>query len=382
MRKVLGSFSPGAKASGFQCAVKGPDPSQLSGKESVVVPISPLRIAVIPKYVIGTSQSIVCIVGAPRSGTTSLSAFLKDHPQVCFSAVKEPHYFSRLDLSGLTEGAVRERLRQEYLGRFFPDAGEHHRMLAEGSVSYLYAPERMEPILRCWPTARFVIAVRDPFDLLPSLHQRLLYQGDEVVADFEQAWRLTAPRAAGRDVPSTCLDPRCLQYGEIGRLGKYVDRFLSTVGRERCFVAVFDDLVADPADLYRRLLCFLDLPYHDRQDFAPRRAGRGFRMASLQRLLKRPPGAVRDIMAGEKYRRRVKSVSQHDPAFVRMVFAGRAQLLRWNTRKAEPSALSGRLRCEMRELLCDDIAHLSDVIGRDLRHWLGGKADSASAAAA
>ena len=355
---------------------------QLPRDESVIVPISSRHGAGIATNVIGNAQRIVAVVGAPRGGTTSLSAFLKDHPQICFSIVKEPHYFSQFDLSGLAQGIVEERIGQDYLARFFPQRGDHHRMLAEGSVSYLYAPERMEPILRYWPDARFVIAVRDPLELLPSLHQRLLYQGDEVVADFEQAWRLASSRAAGRNVPPTCLDPRCLQYGEIGRLGKYVDRFMSAVGRERCFVAVFDDLAADPADVYRRLLSFLDLPYHDRQDFGPYRTSLAFRIAPLQRLLKRPPAAVRNIVAGEKYRCRVKKLSKDDPAFLRMIFAGRAQLLRWNTRKAAPAPLSDRLRSEIRELLRDDIAHLSQVIGRDLLHWLGGKADSHSAAAA
>ena len=36
------------------------------------------------------------LIGAPRCGTTSLSRYLADNPQVCFSRPKEPHYFSLL----------------------------------------------------------------------------------------------------------------------------------------------------------------------------------------------------------------------------------------------------------------------------------------------
>src|SRR5687767_9135780 len=135
-----------------------------------------------------------CIVGAPRCGTTSLAGFLQDHPDVDFSVVKEPHYFSRRDLSRLPTEAIGTAVEAEYLERYFPARRAGAALLAEGSVSYLYAPERMRSILRLWPDARFVIAVRDPMELLPSLHQRLLYTGDETVADFWQAWTLTAPR--------------------------------------------------------------------------------------------------------------------------------------------------------------------------------------------
>jgi hypothetical protein len=46
-------------------------------------------------------QNLVCVVGAPRCGTTTLARWLRDHPSVQLSSVKEPHYFSQFDLNGL-----------------------------------------------------------------------------------------------------------------------------------------------------------------------------------------------------------------------------------------------------------------------------------------
>ena len=43
------------------------------------------------------------VVGAPRCGTTALSRYLSQHPQVCFSKPKEPHYFARIDARHLQE---------------------------------------------------------------------------------------------------------------------------------------------------------------------------------------------------------------------------------------------------------------------------------------
>ena len=34
------------------------------------------------------------VVGAPRCGTTAISKYLSDNPNICFSRPKEPHFFS------------------------------------------------------------------------------------------------------------------------------------------------------------------------------------------------------------------------------------------------------------------------------------------------
>ncbi len=42
------------------------------------------------------------IIGAPKCGTTSLVEYLSSHPDVGFSHIKEPHYFSE-DFPGYRE---------------------------------------------------------------------------------------------------------------------------------------------------------------------------------------------------------------------------------------------------------------------------------------
>ena len=218
---------------------------------------------------------IVCVVGAPRSGDTSLCQYLKGHPDVAFSIVKEPHFFSQFDLTELPDGELRETVQAEYLSRYFPDVGPSKSVLAEGSVTYLYRAEQMLPILRVWPEAKFIIAIRDPMELLPSLHQRLLYLGDEVVTDFARAWALTDRRRKGLNVPPSCVDHRWLLYDEVGRLGEYVEKFIATVGRERCHIVLFDDLIRDPQGVYARMLKFIGLRADGRTDFRVHRASRG-----------------------------------------------------------------------------------------------------------
>ena len=316
------------------------------------------------------SSNWFAIVGAPRCGTTSLAKYLGAHPGICFSSPKEPHFFSRRDLSEHSPDDVRRVVRDEYVDRFFQgQAGD--LTLAEGSVSYLYAPEQMLPVIDLWPSARFVLAVRSPLEMLPSLHRRNLYNGDETVEDFGRAWALVDDRRNGRRIPRSCLDPRLLDYKEIGQLGKHVRRFLDVVGRHRCFISVFDDLVASPGAQYAKLLEFLGLPPAFPQDFQVHRAGTAVRFGWLQRLLKRPPKAVRTLLASDALLAREGASPGSDrkkpPGRVARV---RKRLLEWNRTGASVIEIDRDLHGELCAWFQNDVLDLSALLGRDLRHWL------------
>lgn len=322
------------------------------------------------------------IVGAPRCGTTTLAGFLQQHPEVCFSAVKEPHFFSRDELHGLGREQLNQLIEKEYLERFFGQCSGTEKLRAEGSVTYLYTPERMAPILERWPDAKFVIALRDPLAMLPSLHQRLLVTGDENITDFPKAWAKIEDRAQGKSIPRSAMDPRWLRYDEAGAFGKHVDRFLAAVGRERCHIVLFDDLASDPERAYGELCRFLGLDPWPGTKFGARRVNKTFRIGWLQRLLKRPPKAVRTVLAGEKFRTREKKLDAGEGRAITAVFAVRKRLLDWNKVPAKREPLDPELRQAIIDRMRDDVIHLSRVIDRDLSHWLGGVPEANPRAAA
>ena len=315
------------------------------------------------------------IVGAPRCGTTALAQYLAEHPKVCFSSIKEPHFFSRHDLRSLPLDELRRLVGSEYLGRYYAHCAGSVQLLAEASVTYLYLPEQMEPIVRLWPDARFIIALRDPMTMLPSLHQRLLCQGDETVSDLERAWHLESERARGRAIPRSCVDPRWLLYGEAAQLGKWATRFVSAVGRDRCAFVLFEDLKTDPGGEYRRILAFLGLPDDRRTHFPTVRAGRGYRYRWLQQLLNRPPVLTRRLLGGRAFGEHLKPVDhkspKRQPRWIGAVKAVRKRMLKWNRRPPKEAPLSPQLKAKIRERLSADIDDLARLIGRDLGHWLG-----------
>lgn len=312
------------------------------------------------------------VVGAPRCGTTTISRLLRAHPQLSFSLVKEPHFFSMHDLRVSSDEQLRALVESEYLDRFF-DPSDTAAVGAEGSVSYLYVPQQMEPILRLWPDCRFVIAVRDPLTMLPSLHARLLYTGDESISRFEDAWAAVPDRAAGRRIPPSCIDPRWLRYDEAARFGTYVGRMFDAVGRDRCLVAVFDDLVLNPAAELGRILDFLGLQPIERPVGRARRATYHVRYPWLQRLLKRPPKPLRPVLAGHHYRRRVvedAALEDGGSDTVGKLLSIRKQLLRWNRVPGTARPVPLAVQQEIKAHLQGEVDQLGKLIGRDLSHWL------------
>lgn len=312
------------------------------------------------------------IVGAPRCGTTTLASFLQQHPDVCFSAVKEPHFFSRDEVAALPQDQLREVVAQEYWQRFFGHCEGEPRLYAEGSVTYLYVPERMEPILDLWPDAKFVIALRDPLSMLPSLHARLLVTGDETIRDFPTAWGKIDERAQGKSIPKRAADPRWLRYDRAGLLGQSVERFFATVGRARCHVVLFDDLIADPQGTYQELCRFLEIEPWPGTDFGAQRVNKTIRIGWLQRLLKRPPKAIRTALAGEHFHKREKKVGTTESRALAAFFRFRKRLLKWNKVSIKRQPLDSGVRQQIIDRLRDDVILLSKVIDRDLSHWLGG----------
>jgi hypothetical protein len=317
------------------------------------------------------------IVGAPRCGTTSLSSYLADHPGVCFSNVKEPHYFSASDLRGLSDRALRHRIASDYLDRYFPKRGSA-TVMAEASVTYLYVPDQLDPILRLWPQAKFIIGVRNPLTMLPSLHQRLCFNGDETERDFARALALVPERRRGRSIPRSCAEPRWLDYWEAGRHGKYVSRFLEKLGRNRCFVYLFEDFASDPARIYSEILKFLGLPHDGREEYPTHRNSRDYRIGWLQRMLKRPPRSLVNL-GGEGYARRFVSGPQRERGTAATaLLAARKRILAWNRAPAPEVRLDPQLRSAIIAKFSSDVAHLERLVGRDLSHWFQGEGTLAS----
>jgi len=99
------------------------------------------------------------IVGAPRSGTTSLYEYLKSVKDIYMSSIKEPNYFavSINDEQKLTK-PIRSKI--DYLQLF--TNSKNFKAVGEASPTYLWDPKAPQLIHECVPNAKIIMILRDP----------------------------------------------------------------------------------------------------------------------------------------------------------------------------------------------------------------------------
>lgn len=284
------------------------------------------------------------VVGAIRCGTSSMRTYLDGHPQI-FMAKNEPRFFST-DLRANWAPNPTEREYHE----MFRSASERHIAVGDSSPIYLFSKAAVPNILNFSPNAKFVVMLRRPVDMVRSLHQRLLFDGLETEPDFEKAWRLQAPRSHGRQVPGNAFEPRMLQYGEVGALGTQLERMLRVVRRERVHLVFYDELKAQTAQTYEKVLSFVGVRPDSRQTFPVVNPNTGRRHQWLQTLL---------VLAGRvKIAGRIK------------INAGIATRLdEFNRVPLQRQPLRQEFREELDSFFRSEIELLAAVSGRDLSHW-------------
>jgi hypothetical protein len=297
------------------------------------------------------------LIGAPRSGTTSLSRYLADNPQVCFSRPKEPHYFSLL-----SPHASLDDLATAYLSQYFSHCGGGYKAIGEGSTSYLYAPYALRRISSVNPRAKFIAILRNPLDMLPSYHLRLRFTIMEDVEDFATAWRLQDVRARGERIPKYCLAPLLLLYREVAKFGEHVERLYHLAGRDRSLVLLFDDLVRDPGTVYKQVLAFIGVDDDGRTRFQRKLQSKFYRYRWLQQLLYASLGR-KGPFVDTLFRRMNKKKASGRKSWLK-------PLARWNTINVRPDPLDPTMRKILRDTFATDVDKLSQLLQRDLSHWL------------
>ena len=165
------------------------------------------------------------IIGAGKSGTTSLWSYLDQHPQIGMSAIKEPSFFSM--------DAVHAR-GLEWYRRLYAGCTQA-RARGEASNSYsalLTYPRTIDRIAAALTDPRIVYIVRHPRDRTESDWMQMSKTRAIGFHDFLR----TDPVHSDKNRYLNCYTA-------------YADRF----GEDAVTVLLYDDLRRDPAGLLRTL---------------------------------------------------------------------------------------------------------------------------------
>lgn len=227
------------------------------------------------------------IVGAPKCGTTSWVRYLSDHPDICFSSKKEPHYFNT-DFESFRWA----RTELEYLELF--EFGRDRSVVGEASVQYLYSSEAAVNISKFNPDARILIMLRNPGEFIRSYHNQLLLNLDEDVENLREAWEMSGLRRP-EGLPVRNRESAFLDYKRVGLFSEQVSRYLDYFDRSQVMVVFMDDWKSCPRDLYVELMRFLCLEDDGRTDFTRLHAAKHVSSRILHQMTQRPPSKLRAL---------------------------------------------------------------------------------------
>jgi len=185
------------------------------------------------------------IVGAQRSGTTSLATALERHPQVALAQPRNPEPKVFLDPEAADDPDA-------YVARWYPHAGPETRLRIEKSASYLESGVACSGIASAFPDAHIVVVLRDPVERARSHWAYTRRHGLEPLA-------LNAaldPSAEDRPWDPSAISVSPYRYLSRGRYADDLRRWFDRFGRERVHVILLEDLLDEPErfhDLERAL---------------------------------------------------------------------------------------------------------------------------------
>ena len=220
---------------------------------------------------------------------------------------------------------------------------KEEKAIGEASVLYLWSKTAAENIFSRIPDAKIVMILRDPAERAFSqyLHgvtngiiyesfRQHIYNGSR---DNNEKFRVGYPSL------------------ELGLYHEQVKRYLEIFPRENVRIFFFEDYRQRPARMLKELFCFLDVDSHFVPDMSRK---------ELEPQVPRVVGVAHFLKRYGVWQR-FKELSPR-------IFRSRLRKIAF--RKRRSLLMDRRDRAYLRDYYRDDIRKLSNLLDRDLRHWL------------
>lgn len=285
------------------------------------------------------------VVGAQKSGTTSLHQYLRNHPDIYLPAQKETKFF--VDDNRYAEGLA------AYRDRHF-SAWNGETAAGEVDPDYMYFEQALPRIAEQLDIHRlkFVFVFRNPADRAFS-HYRMTYRRGLEKLPFEQAVDAEQER-----ILKDYVSRMHYSYVDRGYYARQVNRFLKYCERSRMLFVLSDELHSDPGTVVSRICRFLQVD----PEFEAEELGKRFHQATMPRSM-----AVIDWLRNDGVSKRLLKTLLPVAGVRRKI---RKRLLSWNQVEAGSVHLEESTRQRLMSLYADDIAELGSITGLDTGVWL------------
>jgi hypothetical protein len=269
------------------------------------------------------------VIGAAKSGTSSVHSYLQAHPQVFTPKLKEINFFAYDGPE--SSGHYWAKTEQAY-ERHFEDAGG---AIAIGEVTPSYLTSRVAPdnIRRMLPQVKLIAILRNPVDRAYSAYLMSRRTG-RTALDLDAAF---SSDAAG--------------YITQGRYSTYLQRYYDRFDRRQIKVLRFEDLTSDSRAVTTELYRFLGVD----SSFEP--------PAKVHNKGYVPRSQTLNAIAHSRLVRRVLK-----PMLPARVMEWARNVRSINAR--QPDELPPQIRAKLAEYYRDDILRLQELTEVDFSIWL------------
>lgn len=220
------------------------------------------------------------LVGAQRSGSTSLYNYLKNNSNIFLCNPKEPHYFSTDLYQDCVKFIENDKKKMKALNSYFKyvkfdeyiklfDGNDNEKYSMDASADYLISKEAAKNINNYNPSSKIIILLRNPVDQLYSWHLHLQNTFQHFNEDFENTYSQSIYREKGKmPYPDSIRRPSAVNYHTVLKLYEQVKRYTDLFNSNQIKVILFDDIVQNPEKVMKELIeDFLDLTYVKNGDY-------------------------------------------------------------------------------------------------------------------
>lgn len=195
------------------------------------------------------------IIGAAKSGTTSLYNYLKQHPQIYVSPIKETEFFAfeKDNLEFNREGNLwRPTITdlESYQKQFENVSSE--KAIGEISTVYLYSEKAVERIKYYIPDIKLIAILRNPVDRAYSHFFHHIRDGYEPINKFENAIKEEEDRIKRGWSWNW-------HYIKLGFYHNQLRRYYKNFNKSQIKIYIYEDFIYEQKKFFESLFNFIEV---------------------------------------------------------------------------------------------------------------------------
>ena len=214
------------------------------------------------------------IIGAARSGTTSLYEYLIQHPCIMPGVGKEIYFFDKKFDQGVN-----------WYKSFFPTTMAKSKLekkqrtkclTGEATPRYLHYPHAPKRVFNLVPNVKLIVLLRNPIDRSYSHYQMEVDSGHEELSfedaiDQEKQKIVHDMKKMEKDENFYSVNFYRKSYLDRGIYADQLKRWFEFFPKEQFLIIQSEDLYSNTPKVYEKVLKFLDLPKFELNSFKAHR---------------------------------------------------------------------------------------------------------------